>query len=251
MMFFKKKKEDKYDNDRELEIEFIARSELMFESSTPPQPAKNFIPDWYKSIPAHHSKLPTFVDTVGNNNSTVKQCMPFFDSWTTGYVMTTPCDVIVEKGFDASDVRVSSNKMFDIIGDRGGPGKHSMPIPEEYYQREFTWMTHWEAKTPKGYSCLYTHPINRIDLPFYTISGIMDTDGWWITGNHPFFVKKGFEGVIPMGTPMMTIFPFKRDNWKSSSRSITQMEHDVLQAKVRRHASSGYKKEIWSRKEYT
>ena len=78
----------------------------------------------------------------------------------------------------------------------------------------------------------------------------MDTDNWYITGNHPFFIKRGFEGIIPMGTPMMSIIPFKRTKWKSGHRPIDPMERDVLQAKVRRHASSGYKKEIWEKKEF-
>lgn len=247
-MFFKKRDNKIYE---ENSIEFIAKSEFISKSSTPPQPAKSFLPEWYKNIPAHHTKNASFVESFGNNNSTVKQCMPFFDSWTFGYIMTTPCDIIVEKNFDGSNVKVSSNMMFDVVGDRGMPGKHSMPVPEDYYQAEFTWQTHWEAKTPEGYSSFYTHPINRPDLPFYTISGVMDTDKWYITGNHPFFIKKGFEGIIPIGTPMMSIIPFKRDNWKSSSRAMDPMEHDVLQSKVRRHASSGYKKEIWTRKEFS
>lgn len=246
-MFFKKKNEEA----DTLEIEFVARSEFIANASTPPQPAKTMIPDWYKNIPSHHSKDPSFVESFGNNNSTLKQCMPFFDSWTFGYIMTTPCDIMVEKNFDGSSVKIHSNNMFDIVGNRGTAGKHSMPIPEYYYPEEFTWQTVWEAKTPKGYSSLYTHPINRPELPFYTISGVMDTDGWYITGNHPFFIRKGFEGIIPIGTPMMSIIPFKRNNWKSSSRHMDPMEHDVLQSKIRRHASSGYKKEIWKRKDFS
>lgn len=232
-------------------IEFIARDDFINASSSPPVPAKNMMPDWYKNIPPHHTKVPNFDEGHGNNNSTMKQCMPFFDSLTCGYLMLTPCDIIVERSFDGKSARVFSHDMFSMIGERGAPRKHSMPIPDDYYQIEYTWQTHWEAKTPKGYSCLYTHPINRPDLPFYTISGVMDTDGWYLTGNHPFFIKKGFEGVIPLGTPMMSILPFKRNSWKSSNRAVEIMERDLLQAKVRRHASGGYKKEIWGRKDYS
>ena len=141
--------------------------------------------------------------------------------------------------------------MFDLIGNRGAPGTNSMPIPSDYYQNEFTWMTQWEAETPSGYSSFYTHPINRPELPFYTISGVMDTDKWYVTGNHPFIIKKGFEGVIPMGTPMMSIIPFKRDSWISDKREMSQIEHDVLQSKVQRHATAGYKKECWERKDFS
>jgi hypothetical protein len=79
----------------------------------------------------------------------------------------------------------------------------------------------------------------------------MDTDKWYVTGNHPFIIKKGFEGVIPMGTPMMSIIPFKRDSWISDKREMSQIEHDVLQSKVQRHATAGYKKECWERKDFS
>ncbi len=232
-------------------ITFVAKDEFTFKSTTAPVPSKKIFPEWYKNMSNYKTKKPTFDEHTGNNNSTFKFCMPFLDSLTFGYVAVTPCDLVVERGFDDNDIKIHCNGMFDLIGYRGSPSKHSMPIPEDYYQLEFTWLTHWEAQTPDGYSSFYTHPINRPDLPFYTVSGVMDTDKWYATGNHPFFLKKGFEGLIPMGTPMMSIIPFKRDNWESDSRFMDPMEYNVLNSKVRRHASSGYKKEVWERKDFS
>ena len=233
------------------DITFVARDEFIYNATESPKPAKNILPEWYKDVPTHHTKNPNFVETHGNQNSTFKSCMPFLDSWTFGYIMTTPCDVIVEKNFDGSNITVHSNDYFNIVGARGEPSKNSMPIPPDYYQNELTWQTHWEAQTPEGYSSFYTHPINRPELPFYTISGIMDTDKWYLTGNHPFFIKKGFEGIIPMGTPMISIIPFKRENWKYDKRHVDKMEQDVLQSKVRRHSFAGYRKEFWTRKDFS
>jgi hypothetical protein len=246
-MFKRNKKVKKEYND----ISFVARNETIFDISDAPVPAKLLLPEWYKNIPTHFTKSPHFVEGSGNHNSTLKHCMPFLDSWTIGYIMTLPCDVFVEKNFDGSSVSVKSHDYFSIVGSRGPSNHLSMPVPEDYYQIEFVWQTAWEANTPEGYSCLYTHPINRPELPFYTLSGVMDTDKWWVTGNHPFFIKKGFEGIIPMGTPMMSIIPFKREDWVSDKRFMEEKEYNVLQAKVRRHASSGYKKECWSRKDYS
>lgn len=231
------------------DITFVARDEFILKSCEAPKPAKLFIPDWYKNAPAHHSKVPQFDDKHGSTNSTIKQCMPFFDSYNLGYIVTTPCDIYVEKSFDGETVKVSANDMFHFLGDRGTSTKTSMPVPEDFYNQELTWVTHFEAQTPPGYSTICTHPLNRPDLPFHTLTGIMDTDKWFITGNHPFFIKKGFEGVIPMGTPFMQFIPFKRDDWKATEpRYMDKMEHDIIQAKVRRHLSSGYKKEMWSKK---
>ena len=63
-------------------------------------------------------------------------------------------------------------------------------------------------------------PINRFDLPFLSISGFIDCNyGFSLAGNMPFFIKKGFEGVIPAGTPYMQIIPIK--NIESIIKSIS------------------------------
>ncbi len=34
----------------------------------------------------------------------------------------------------------------------------------------------WTIEAPKGYSVLFAHPANRADLPFTTITGLVDSD---------------------------------------------------------------------------
>jgi hypothetical protein len=36
-----------------------------------------------------------------------------------------------------------------------------------------------------------------------------------MSGNIPFFIKEGFSGVIPKGTPIAQVIPFKRESWTS------------------------------------
>jgi hypothetical protein len=48
-------------------------------------PAKNHVPEWYKKIPKWKNNE---MFEVGKGwNITVKQCMPFMDSLTSGYMM--------------------------------------------------------------------------------------------------------------------------------------------------------------------
>jgi hypothetical protein len=72
---------------------------------------------------------------------------------------------------------------------------------------------YWGIQPPKGYGALLTHPINRYDLPFSTTSGYVDFDEYPLPGNVSFHVKDNFEGVIPAGTPLMSIIPIKREAW--------------------------------------
>ena len=94
-MIFKNKLKKNYND-----ITFVAKNEFVFKATQHPVPAKSHFPDWYKNIPTHRTKNPEFEPGQGVQNATFKQCMPFFDSWTLGYLMLTPCDVIVEKNFD-------------------------------------------------------------------------------------------------------------------------------------------------------
>ena len=97
---------------------------------------------------------------------------------------------------------------------------------------------------------LLSHPFNRFDLPFTTLSGIIDADGILARGNIPFFIKEGFEGIVKQGTPIFQIIPFKRENWN--------VENDIrLKDRGKRNISLAsrvirgwYKDNIWHKKEY-
>ena len=78
----------------------------------------------------------------------------------------------------------------------------------------------WTIELPPGYSLLVTHPINRHDLPFHTLTGLVDADRY--VDNFVHFPARwcdpDFNGVLPAGTPVAQCLPVKRDNWISSSR---------------------------------
>jgi hypothetical protein len=106
------------------------------------------------------------------------------------------------------------------------------------------------TQTPPGYSSLITHPLNRHDLPFITLSGLVDTDMTMARGNLPFFLKEGFEGVIPAGTPMFQIIPFKRENWQmEEDKSIMKigLENEFL---TKKSVYGWYKNNKWNKKLY-
>jgi hypothetical protein len=66
----------------------------------------------------------------------------------------------------------------------------------------------------------------------------------------PFLLKKGFEGIIPAGTPLAQIIPFKRDNWVSEQEKF---DLDTQYAKKRtfwRTFAGSYKANYWTKKKY-
>ena len=124
-----------------------------------------------------------------------------------------------------------------------------MPIDESFHKIEFTWERHWAVLLPKGYSGLVVHPLNRIDLPFYTLSGIVDFDMYNHSkiGNLPFYLKKGFTGIIPKGTPMYQIIPIKRNDWIAKEEKFDAIE-SYKKYKVRASILHSYKKLFWQKK---
>jgi hypothetical protein len=136
--------------------------------------------------------------------------------------------------------------MRSVDHDRDTPWKNV----EGYEPLMFNFMPSWCIKTPKGYSSLFIHPINRTDLPFYTIGGVLDTDGWGEAGMHPFLLKKGWSGIIPEGTPYMQIIPFKRQDWVSVVDKTMTKEYSIAITKRDNKFKDFYKKTHWKIKSY-
>jgi hypothetical protein len=124
-------------------------------------------------------------------------------------------------------------------------------VPFEHCPVEFVWHTGVANTIPVGYSAIITHPLNRHDLPFTTLTGIVD-GGIVLSGlgNIPFYIKKNFEGIIPAGTPIMQIIPFRQENWSSKIKKGL-FEKGMLNNKESSSFIYGwYKKTFWTRKKY-
>jgi hypothetical protein len=214
-----------------------------------PQSSKKYIPEWFKDMPI---TVPT-IDGFGSDY-TAKKCIPFLDSLTSGYTQELPCDVYFDCNTDEDDPEIIYRWGGEIrpLSTRreNTRSSNSMPHFPGYYKTEFHWNTLWEPKTPTGYSTLYFHPANRFDLPFITHSGIIDTDKWPITGPIPFVLKKGFSGLIPAGTPIYQMIFIKREVWNSEASEYNENYVKNTSYSVRKFVADGYKKQIWSKKEY-
>lgn len=236
-------------------IFFNPVSELTYLSVDPPKSSKNYIPDWYKRMPAFQNSKPSFDISTGRTDRTLKMCMPFLDSLSSGYIQETWQDIRFFSEIDANEnVKFSYNYPTkpDIVSVRE-PLKNKFPIPEDFYQFELSWHPVWIPQLPKGYSAIISHPMNREDLPFRTLTGIVDHDTFSQSqegSNIPFLLKKDFSGIIKKGTPMYQIFPFKRDDWESIISPYSEKNQIKSVQKLRQHFWGGYKKHHWNKKNY-
>ena len=204
---------------KETVIKFIPESNLVTDIFDPPEPASKFIPEWYKKQNKYTSLEKSFDQQTGVINHTIKGCMPVFDIMTAGYIITLPADVLFSKDNSTVNTLWSTNSS-TIIQSHPVIQYDQYRIPDEYEQVGLKFINPWIIQTPPGYSCLFIQPAMRDDLPFYVLPAIVDTDKHPVAINFPFFLRKDFEGMLTMGTPIMQIIPFKRDSWTHEVLSL-------------------------------
>jgi hypothetical protein len=230
-----------------MKITFFPSNQEAYNFVPHPKPAKMYIPDWYKSIkPLKENEL-IFNEKIQVDNFNVKHCVPYLDSMTSGYIQELWTDILIEK--QGNEILYRNATSPSPISVRN---KVSVKINQDFYPFEFIWQRHWSIELPKGYSILLTHPLNRVDLPFETLSAVIDSDTFQFhgVGNIPFFIKKDFVGIIPAGTPMYQIIPFKREDWNSEVKEYDELTKEKLERKIRRHFLHSYKKQFWQKKTY-
>jgi hypothetical protein len=219
-----------------VKVKFIPADEYVEKNIPAPVPAKQFIPDWYKDIKAN------------NKEKNLKHCIPFLDAMTDGYIQTSWTDIYVNKDV-SGNIEITTSQQQEVVGKRD---KTDLKIGEEFYNSEFLWKRYWCPVFPKGYSGLVCHPVNRLDLPFYTISGIVDFDGFVPikVGNIPFYIKQDFTGLIPAGTPIFQIIPIKREEWVSEKVQYSDKLWNNAIAKREKSENTSYKKLFWNKKRF-
>jgi hypothetical protein len=87
---------------------------------------------------------------------------------------------------------------------------------------------------------------------FTILDGIVDTDTYKSSVNFPFVLNDTkWEGIIPAGTPMAQVIPFKRESWEHKIGSNEErIEQDRIDRKLKTLFFNSYKRQFWSRKEY-
>ncbi|MEY8880394.1 hypothetical protein [Donghicola sp. XS_ASV15] len=137
------------------------------------------------------------------------------DALSTGFLIPLPCDIHVE------NEELSWNWEFPAILDapitRAPLGVHvpeqatGMPVDlEGRMVVKFT--NYWALEAPVGWDLLFTHPLNRTDLPFQTLSGRVSADRFTHGYVHfpAVWTYPEFTGTLPKGTPVAQVIPVPR-----------------------------------------
>jgi hypothetical protein len=175
-----------------------------------PVPARSLLPDWLRAMPAKaHSEI------HGREIRTVKQCPPFVDAMAYGVLVLLPCDVTVNSGSFSWDWNIPEPQ---TSGHPRAPLSFHVPaqFPDAPFARHgqaaIKFNSFWTIELEPGWSLFATHPVNRDDLPFRLISGLVDADRFHDGGiNFPaIWMAPDFSGVLKKGTPVAQCFAVPR-----------------------------------------
>ena len=186
-----------------------------------PIPAVLGLPEWFKAMPQK-----AFNPSVGGQTLTVKKCPPFIDAMTYGFLIPLAADLEVRDGEFGWNFEVPEGFVSEL--------SHS-PIdfhdPSQIVGTPFSdddrfiikFNCFWTIEAPPGYSLLCTHPVNRTDLPFTTLTGLVDCDRFH---DHPLnfparWHDTDFSGVLPKGTPIAQCLPVKRESWTGRFETLS------------------------------
>ena len=211
----------------------------------PPISAMKSIPEWYKLMDEYIGGKKEAIDTSAS--ATIKKCMPVFDAMTAGYLLFTPVDVYVKQSEDGPYYSWASQDVISfhpIEQADKHPAKNNFPYPK--------WVNSYGVKTAPGYSTLFIQPMHHPNTIFTILPGVVDTDTYFAPVNFPFVLNDtSFEGLIPAGTPMAQVVPFKRDSFKmeiGNEKDIKDIGNVVAQLATKWF--NKYKSMFWHRKEY-
>lgn len=215
-------------------ITFEGRSPLTLDYPQP-EPASRAIPDWWKAAPVYIGDdkftMQGLMKFGGGSapNVGVKRCLPVLDGLSAGYIIRLHCDVEFSYRYNEKPHEYMHQEPF--YSSQNSPVSkwskeqfNGYNIPDGYSRQVYKWNANWMVRTPPGYSCLFIHPIGYGDLPFKSLSGVVDTDKLETDINTPFIIKSDFQGIIEKGTPIAQIIPFRREEWTSEVTLLTEEE---------------------------
>jgi hypothetical protein len=243
----------------------------------PPEPASKNIPEWYKEMESYTSKSKV-PDGNGGTTSTIKRCMPVFDAINCGYIIKTPVDVYVSQKeatygdqdhfdktgetLELSEEKIKKNNLpktvpyyewanFGIIQFHPIEQAPNHPNRNNHQTSYPKWINPWSIKTPPGYSVAFVQPWHRESV-FSIMPGIVDTDTYIAPVNFPFVLNDTlWQGLIPAGTPIAQVIPFKREGWEMEiGKEQDFIDQGRVSTKLRTRFFDSYKNQFRSLKEY-
>ena len=181
-------------------------------------------PEWLKTMPvtARNEEFGVEVDTF-------KKCPPFVDAMGFGFVVPLPTDVHVDRCEFSWDWReLAEVESLNLVNDSFSPMSvryNAEAAGTPLFDEDVSFVkfnNFWTFEVEAGHSILATHPVNRLDLPFRSLTGLVDADTYreGFVNFPAVWVDPEFVGTLKKGTPISQCFVVKREAYNLRCESI-------------------------------
>jgi len=114
----------------------------------------------------------------------------------------------------------------------------------------FKFANPWVIETEPGYSVQFKNPSNNWENDICIIEGVVDTDEYYNNINFPYVWtgKEVGEFIIPQGTPLIHVIPFKREPHDYSIGVVDENKQIKLFNKMFKKHFNGYRTFFWHKR---
>ena len=196
-----------------------------------PLPARAQIPTWYRDLSPD-----VFHEALGLEIPTAKRCPPFLDALLTGFYLPLSVDLDYDgETFRWSPLPTTGSEPYPTAPIVFHATEQVATTPLGAERREIVkFNTFWTIDITPGWSLLITHPAHQLDLPFRTISAVVDADLYSETFIQipTLWMSKARPCALARGTPIAQCIPIPRDVSFAGARAMDAQENAGLEASI-------------------
>ena len=221
-------------------IQFIGPEHFLNLEDIQPQPAKNFIPQWFRDMPLKHIN----VNTNFFFNSTAKACPSFVDYFTMGFVIPAWADIAMSVTDEGPVGKITKNRDSIESHEKWAFLDHTNLYKDTVKSTAvFKLQNPWAVIAPKGWSVLQVPMFYNSNQDWQALAGSFDADIWHEANIHISYHGNGKEIFIKRGTPLVQYIPYKREKLKHSIKAynpqiVNQLK--IMNADVFSRFNHGY-----------
>jgi hypothetical protein len=210
-----------------------------------PYPAVKAIPGWYRD-------MPTETDGPAGEPAmtrTVKNCIPFLEAMTCGYILSAAADMTLS--LDPDGKFYGECRDLSIVEFHGAPQVKGSPFEKLPVVKI---PNPWLVRTPPGYSTLFLPLLNRFEMPLLPLAGLVETDEFYREVNFPALlsIPRGHTLSIARGTPLVQMIPMRREEFQTDFVPIDAEKYNPVDLHTRDSPENHhfYRDRYWQKKAY-
>ena len=199
-----------------------------------PYPASRAVPEWFKGMP---------MDNEGERS--LKRCPPFLEAIVAGYIIPAPCDV----DFTVTpDGKMSWTSPYKVMAMHTRPQYAGAPFQNQVVLK---FKNPWVIRTPEGYCTFITGPVNRFDIPFIPLSGVVETATYYREVHLPMVstLRPGSRFLLKRGEPLAQVIPIRHEQWTSQTQALDAGRRDAVETEFEQDPHR-YREREWRKLQY-